>query len=590
MLRTLSFKLGFTFITILCCLVSYGQEQLNTIEISDVPKMLMGLVGGLTFFLFGMDFMSKGMRKVAGKQMRYFLSALTQNRFIGLLVGAIVTTVIQSSSATTVMLVGFVHSGLMSFSQTLGVILGADIGTTFTVQLVAFKVTNYALLMLSVGFGMNLISKNRDKKNWGQVIMGMGILFFGMKLMSDSMSPLKELHVAYDWLKGLENPFIGVFIGSFFTAIIQSSAAFIGVIIVLAQQKLISLDGGIALTLGANLGTCITAFLASINTSRDAKRVALGHVLFKVSGIIVFFFWIPTFADFIRDLSGDYSISVARQIANAHTLFNVGLALLFLPFTRLFELVIFKIIPEKKSLIEPIDNEDYSLHIVDQNLKKTPSMALNIGRMELSKMGQIIIKSMNQFIPVFVKDKSGKDKVIHHEQIIENLRGRKVEIEKMGKSISAFLLDIGKEEISSDQSTEVYALISIANDFQSIADVIERGIIPLIEKSIGLDENLSIEGQDEISIFHLKVVKQIGRLREAFQELDMEKANKIMRRMERNLDLESQYRVKHYMRMQQKIKKSVETHEIHMELLDVLKQINVYAGNMAKGILRISGS
>ena len=274
--------------------------------------LIFGVFGGLALFLYGMEKMSEGMRKSAGNHLRSILAALTKNRVIGPLIGGFVTMVIQSSSATTVMLVSFVQSGLMSFAQTLSVILGADIGTTITAQLIAFKLTDYALLMIAVGFGLRLLAKSEKARNIGEVVLGFGILFFGMKLMSDAMRPLRSYAGFVDFLKGLENPLLGILAGALFTALVQSSAAFIGVLIVLAQQGLVTLESGIPMIFGANIGTCITAGLASIGTCREAKRVALAHAVFKVAGVALFFFWIPEFADLIRSLALKFGSPTAR--------------------------------------------------------------------------------------------------------------------------------------------------------------------------------------------------------------------------------------------------------------------------------------
>ncbi|MDF1590793.1 MAG: Na/Pi cotransporter family protein [Desulfobacterales bacterium] len=296
--------------------------------------LIFGLLGGLAFFLYGIEKMSVGMQKAAGNQMRAVLAAITKNRIIALGIGAGITMLIQSSSATTVMLVSFVQAGLMSFTQSLGVILGADIGTTVTAQLIAFKLTDYALLMIAAGFGLYIFSKNDDGKNIGEMILGFGILFYGMKLMSDSMSPLRSHQGFVGMMAGLENPLIGLLIGTLFTAVIQSSAATIGVVIVLSQQGLLTLEAGIPVIFGANIGTCITAGLAAIGTTREAKRVALAHVLFKIGGVALFIFWLPAYAGIIKELAITFDSDIARQIANAHAIFNISLAVAFIPLRR----------------------------------------------------------------------------------------------------------------------------------------------------------------------------------------------------------------------------------------------------------------
>ena len=291
----------------------FGKALYAASSSQDISWMMLifGLFGGLALFLFGMELMSEGMKKTAGNQMRTILGALTRNRVIALFCGAFVTMVIQSSSATTVMLVSFVQAGLMTFAQSMGVILGADIGTTITAQMIAFKLTDYALLMIAIGFIVRMLGKTDNVKNIGEAILGFGVLFFGMKMMSDAMKPLRTYAEFINLLKGLENPILGILVGAAFTALVQSSSAFTGVIIVLAQQNLITLDAGIPMVFGANIGTCVTAGLASIGTSRDAKRVALAHVLFKIAGVFLFIFWIPYFADLIRMLAQQFYFCVS---------------------------------------------------------------------------------------------------------------------------------------------------------------------------------------------------------------------------------------------------------------------------------------
>ncbi|MFQ6674192.1 MAG: Na/Pi cotransporter family protein, partial [Fidelibacterota bacterium] len=326
--------------------------------------LVMTTLGGLALFLYGMGKMSEGMKKAAGNRMRSVLTVVTNNRVIGLIVGAFVTMVIQSSSATTVMLVSFVEAELMTFVQTLGVILGADIGTTITAQLIAFRLTDYALLMIAAGFAITLFARKDSHRNAGEAILGFGILFFGMYLMSDAMAPLQTYEPFLQVLKRFENPLVGLAVGTASTALLQSSAAFIGIVIVFAQQGLLPLEAGIPLIFGANIGTCVTAGLASIGASREAKRVALAHVLFKIGGVLLFILWIPTFADFVRWISpvgaGSGAAKLAaeapRQIANAHTIFNVSLALIFLPFTLLFSRYVYRFFPtvEAEKKLRPV--------------------------------------------------------------------------------------------------------------------------------------------------------------------------------------------------------------------------------------------
>jgi phosphate:Na+ symporter len=278
------------------------------------------------------------------------------------------------------MLVSFVQAQLMTFAQSLGIILGADIGTTITAQLIAFKLTDYALIVIGIGFGMMFLFKSKKLKNIGEAILGFGLLFFGMWIMSDAMAPLRTYEPFINILLQLENPLLGILVGTAFTALIQSSSAFTGIIIVLGSQGLITLEAAIPLLFGANIGTSITAALASINTGREAKRVALAHTLFKVLGVLLFVWWIPSYAEIIRMISPDGAEGlsgaaqladvVPRQIANAHTIFNVALTIIFLPFTVQAAAFIYKLLPDKA---EPEEEGEFKTKYLEDSLVSTPT-------------------------------------------------------------------------------------------------------------------------------------------------------------------------------------------------------------------------
>ena len=560
--------------------------------------LCISMAGGLALFLYGMEKMSTGMKKTAGDRMRSILSALTKNRVIALLVGAFVTMVIQSSSATTVMLVSFVQAGLMSFMQSLGIILGADIGTTVTAQLIAFKLTDYALLMVAIGFSLKMFGKTTNVQNIGEVLLGFGILFYGMKLMSDAMKPLRSYPAFIDLMKGMENPLLGILIGAVFTALIQSSSATTGVIIVLAQQSLITLEAGIPLVFGANIGTCVTAGLASIGASREAKQVALAHVVFKISGVLLFIFWIPEFSNLIRMIAERFESGTARQIANAHTIFNVSLALVFLPFTEYFSKFIVKILPAETSSKDIIMATKY----LDESSISTPAVALDLARAEIARMAKLIRRMLNAIIIPFMSDRNlinneeiSKDekemlirkipKMDPHRPDLTLLQGidmREEKIDFIEEKIREFLFKVVGHEVSSGYANKAYGMISIASDLESMSDLIHRNMVPLIAKKKELDVDFSDEGKEELLIYHQKVCRQIQLLEASFKEIDLDKAHEIMSGERKYLDLEEQYRVKHLERVRHRHVKSEKTHEVHMELMDLLKQIVVYSSNIAK--------
>ncbi len=554
--------------------------------------ILMTLMGGLALFLYGMEKMSSGMKKAAGAQMRSILSALTNNRYMGLMVGAFVTMIIQSSSATTVMLVSFVQAGLMTFVQSLGVILGADIGTTITAQLVAFKLTDYALLMIAAGFGLMMFGRNENQKNIGESILGFGILFYGMKLMSDAMKPLRTFEPFITMLSHLENPLLGLLVGTAFTALIQSSSAFTGIIIVLAQQGLLTLDAGIPMIMGANVGTCITAGLASIGATREAKRVAMAHVMFKITGVLLFIFWIPWFADFIRYLSpssdavgiAKLGSEVPRQIANAHTIFNVSLALAFIPFTSFFAKIIMKVYPDVE------DEKDLTIATwhLDESVVETPALALDLARSEIARMAKITGRMLDGFIQPFLHNDPGMDKVHSQLTVMEGIEMRERKLDFLEKKIKKYLLQIGQEELSDTQIAEVFGMITISSQMESIGDIMERNMRSLVTKKRALQLDFSEEGKNELIRYNTKVCKQFSRLEKTFSELDPKRAKKVVVKEEKYLDLEVQYRESHFQRLHAARQESVETDAIHSELLDMMKQINLHTGEIAKIIIDIS--
>ncbi len=553
--------------------------------------LIMGLFGGLSFFLYGMAKMSGGMKKAAGDRMRNILAALTKHRIVGLGLGAFVTMVIQSSSATTVMLVSFVQAQLMTYAQALAVIMGANIGTTITAQLVAFKFTDYALAMITIGFLMTMFAKRETYKHLGEALLGFGILFFGMKLMSESMVPLRSFQPFIHMMEGLENPIFGLLIGALFTGLIQSSSAFTGIVIVLAQQGLLTLDAGIPLIFGANIGTCITAGLASIGTIRGAKRVAIAHVLFNIGGVLIFIWFVPQLADLVRWLSPvaqgsgaeKLALETPRQIANAHTIFNVTVGLVFLPFTKILAHYIYKILPDievEKGII-PV-----TWHL-DNSQISHPAVAIELAKTEMLRMIKILGRMLDAFIHPFLSDEPEQDMRYPQLSLMEGIDMRESKINFLEQHVSEYLFQISRQELSDQQAEEVFAMVSMVKDMESIGDIIHGRISRLINKKQGLKEPFSVEGQNEIIDFHIRVMKQVSRLKIAFSKQKIKKVEKVLRKDLKYRNLETEYRQSHLVRVQNGKSESVTTHGIHMELMDLLKQINVYISEIAKTLLEI---
>ncbi|MBF0208374.1 MAG: Na/Pi cotransporter family protein [Oligoflexia bacterium] len=554
-------------------------------------EMLIMLLGGMAIFLYGIDKMARELQKISTSRMQNILMMVTNNRFLGMLSGTLITAVVQSSSATTVMLVGLVQAGLIKFSQTLGVILGADIGTTVTVQLMALKISDYALLLVFIGFVVRVFSERRGREwyHLGNAILGCGLLFFGMKLMSDAMIPLQKSPDIIAIIRGAENPLWGIFISALITALIHSSAATIGMVIVLGQQNLLSLDACIPLIMGANIGTCVTAIIASWRTNRDAQRVAIAHVFFKIGGVLLFVTWIPSFAKIVHYLSTNWHFvgmqSVGNQVANAHTIFNVALALVFLPFTTIMGRLLLKFYPDipdqkvRKGLV-------FTAKHLDIAFLHTPNIAIDLARLEIARMAKVLGNMLFPVIIPFI----GKENIDDPQNLVSDMRLYEEitycerETDFLEKQISNYLLNIGSEEISTQQSNEIYTLLSISKDLESIGDIINKNIFPLLEKKRRLQVHFSLEGCEELRIYHDKVCKQIARLEKIFSTIDPPSVKQVISKMKSYVTLEGDFRRRHLERVHLGKKESIATHQIHMELMDYLKQINVYTGNIAKSV------
>ena len=573
---------GFIFILLIFTQSSYlyAGSSSNNNEIS-LFLIITGLLGGLGMFLYGMEMMSDGMKMTAGDSMRSILEKLTSNRYIAVFIGAFVTMVIQSSSATTVMLVSFVNSGLLGFTQALGVVLGSNIGSTVTAQIVAFKITDYALLLIAAGSIMSLFAKKDTVKHLGFVILGFGLLFYGMKVMSDTMKPLRSDPTFNSILTSFENPFLGILAGAIFTALVQSSSATTGIVITLASGGSITLEAGIPLILGANIGTCITALLAGLNASRDAKRVAIGHVTFNVIGVLLFCFWIPTFADFVSQTSDN----IPRQIANAHTIFNIVATVIFIPFTPFISRTIINYFPDKE---EKRNIEKPAILNLDENVLNQPAAAINSAQAEISGVVGLMERVIGSLVRPFIEESKEMQDIENPDiDLKTGLHQRIEKISFLNENISSYLINVSRKDLTVKQSQEVFSLVTAVNYLSSINNIVKLRFDSLVFKKEGLNEHFSDDGQEEIFMYHSKLLKQVKRLNKFFSKYDRAKAAKIMEKGEQYRDLEEKYRLEHFKRVSGDVAESVATHEIHIELMDMLKQINTLIELIASSLLEI---
>ena len=477
---------------------------------ADVPaeeidwlRLLMGLFGGLAMFLFGMEQMSDGLKGAAGDTLKDVLARLTKNRFMGALTGAFVTAVLNSSSVTTVLVVGFISAGFMSLPQSIGVIMGANIGSTFTAQIIAFNVTQYALIMVALGFYLLFTAKQEKNRYYGAMIMGLGLVFYGMGVMGEAMQPLRSYEPFIELMQKMENPLLGILVGAVFTGLVQSSAATTGIAIVMATEGLISLPAGIALAFGANIGTCVTAILAAIGKPVEAKRAAAVHTLFNIAGVLVWVMFIPLLVDIVTAISpatpelagkARMAAEVPRQIANAHTIFNISNTLLFIGFTSVFARLVEKLIPEK-----PLDTKVIvTPKFLDDELIEVPPMALERVRLEIGHMGDIISDMMSGVQTAWrQRDREALDEVLRMDDKVDILH----------EAILGYLGRIRRETMTNEQSVEFQSLMTATVNLEGLADIIESQLVTLGKQAI--DDNLETDETTRILYVGLSdVVKQ----------------------------------------------------------------------------------
>ena len=439
-----------------------------------------GLLGGLALFLFGMDLMTVALKRAAGDYLKDILARLTRNRFMGVVVGALVTGIVNSSSVTTVILVGFISAGLLSMAQSISVIMGANIGSTVTAQILAFKVTEFALPLIAFGVLITALANRNVWRDYGHMLLGFGLVFYGMGLMSDSMAPLRSYPAFTDFIASLLNPFTAILVGTAFTAVIQSSAATTGIILVLAGQGLMSLEAAIAVALGANIGTCATAGLTVIGKPREAVRAALVHVLFNVAGVLVWIMFIPQLADLARLVSPTVEgLSAAtrsaaetpRQIANAHTIFNIANTLLFIGFTTQFARLVEWIVPDR-----PLsETELLPPKFLDASLLSTPAIALGNARLEIGRLGEYVHDMLQKALPAAISQ-SSRD--------LDELEELDKPADDLHREILAYLGKISLTSLSSIEGRTLMRLAEVANDLEHIADRIATDIVTSARKRI----------------------------------------------------------------------------------------------------------
>ncbi|PKM84874.1 MAG: sodium-dependent phosphate transporter [Firmicutes bacterium HGW-Firmicutes-11] len=554
-----------------CKQIASGSDALFW-RIFMTGAMVVTLLGGLGMFLYGMKMMSDGLEAVAGDRMRRTLEILTTNRLAAVGVGAGITAVVQSSSATTVMVVGFVNAGLMSLAQATGVIMGANIGTTVTAQLIAFKLTDIAPAIVFIGMILVVFLRKKKLNRIGYVVLGFGLLFVGLATMSHAMEPLRDVPEFREFLINFNNPLVGILVGTVFTVIVQSSSASVGILQSFAMLGLIDLDSAIFVILGQNIGTCFTAVFAAIGTGPNSKRTAGIHLLFNIIGSIVFLV-IVLLAPGISDLVESFSPNdVTRQIANFHTIFNITVTILLFPFANYLVRLVTRLIPD----VPTIEDAELKLVYLDERIAQTPAIALNMALKEVNRMGVIACNNMQRALDSFFgQDAKKAAEVVDVEKTIDFLCD----------SITDYLVQFRGLDLSDEDLRVLGTLHHVVIDLERIGDLAEN-IMEYGESIEDKRTKFSPEAYEEMRIMGDKTMETLLTGLDVFEKRDKSRVYQVAALEQEVDDLKQAYIQNHIDRLMVKAC-DPQAGVIFTNLITTLERITDHTNNITQTLTEI---
>lgn len=529
-------------------------------------EIAISLLGGLGLFLYGMNIMGTGLQKAAGEKLKKLIEVLTNNRLMGVLVGALVTMVIQSSSATTVMVIGFVNAGIMSLAQAAGVIMGANIGTTITAQLIAFKLTDYAPLAVAIGVAIWLSTSKKKSKNIAEILIGFGILFIGMEMMGDGLKPLIDNPVFSDIMLKLNNPVLGMLVGLGLTTLVQSSSASIGLLQALAGQGLLNINMAFPILFGDNIGTTTTAMISAVGANKTAKRASIIHFLFNLVGTIIFMtiLRVPIQA-LVLKISPD---NIQRQIANAHTIFNLINVVIQLPFANLLVKVATFLVPGDDI------GEAKEAKFLDSRIIETPSIALGQARKEIIRMGKFVEDNLIKSRQALVEGQYDKiDIALEQEQ----------KINKLQKEITEYLVLLSNAPLTDEEHKQVNVFFNNINDIERVGDHAEN-IIELAEERKDNDYQFTDGATEELNEMFDKCQEGLSKIIEAYTTNDESLAREVLI-IEDEVDaLETRNRTNHIDRLNRGMC-STGPGILYLDVMSNLERVSDHCSNIALYVL-----
>ena len=506
-------------------------------------EVIFGLLGGLAVFIFGMNMMSDCLQKAAGEKMKRILALLTKNPILGVLAGALTTAVLQSSSATTVMAIGFVSAGLMNLPQAISIILGANIGTTMTAQIIAFKLSDYIYAIIFIGFIISFVVKSERAKNIGQTIFAFGLLFLGIETMGSVMKPLASSPIFTDMIEQVSHiPVLGVAVGTLMTLVVQSSSATIAVLQNFAEQpgpdgvsSILGLAGAIPILLGDNIGTTITALLASIGQTKDAKRTALAHCIFNISGCFLFIWFVKPYAALIQYISpkGPEIAVISRQIANAHTLFNITMTVIWV---RLMVKIVMKIIPDGQKKVYSNAEPQF----LDSKLVSQPTAALQLVVKEVARCIELVSDNLKELIAVSTESDSEKIKAV-----IQNSEDTRKLYERITEYLSELFASGGLTEEQANQTAGIMYILSDVDRMSALCREVCLSLKDKEEKKYKYSKDAMRDMRHSLQLIQEMFTKAVQMMATG----NTEAAKDILQQKEKILDLGIKMRKSHVERV-----------------------------------------
>ncbi|GEN57394.1 sodium:phosphate symporter [Halolactibacillus alkaliphilus] len=536
----------------------------------NIQQMLFEFFGGLGIFLLGIKYMGEGLQKTAGDRLKDILDKFTSNPLMGVLAGIVVTILLQTSTGTTVLAIGLVNAGFMTFRQSIGVIMGANVGTTVTAFIIGIDIGAYALPIVSVGALLMYFAKNQKLQNYGQATFGFGALFFGLELMGDGLYPLRYVQAFQDLTVEMsEVPILGLVIGMVFTFVVQSSSATIGILQSLVEEGMMGLDAALPVLFGNNVGTTITAVIASIGASIAARRAAVTHVIFNLMGALIIMLFLPFYQVFIEYLTNVFSLSPKMSIAFAHGVFNVANLIIFFPFIALLAKLVQRIVPGEDSVIE-----FRPTHLDPIFIQQAPGVALEQAKEEIIRMGEYAYKGLEE---------SANFLNSHEQKHADNALQIENALNKLDQQITEYLIALASAPLSDLDSEKHTALIDSVRDIERIGDHFEN-IVELIEYKIKNKIEISDDARGDLNEMFDKTKNIVQEAIEAISEMDREKALDVVK-LENQIDrLEKKFRKKHIIRLNEGAC-SGQSGIVYVDILSNLERIGDHALNIAEDVL-----